>query len=116
MEPDVLKVQAPNTKKRKLMTMLVDTGAVGFHVYDKRRRLLTRGKETRDLPKRSAIDVGDGCRLLAEPLEEVASNDDDFIAGISFFSRHGAVLDYARHTITFLLDSQWRKVTMGTRD
>ena len=115
MEPDVLTVELSRRGKRKPMTMLMDTGAVNMHVSDKRRKLLTKSNKTRWLPKRVALHIGDGCCLHAEPLEEVASNDDDFISGISLLSKYNAVLDYARHTVTFQVGSQWRKVTMQTR-
>ena len=115
MEPDVFKVELAHRGKRKAMTMLMDTGAVDTHVSNKRRRLLTQGSKSRWLPKRVALHIGDGCCLRTEPLEEVASNDDDFITGIGLLCKYNAVLDYARHTVTFQVGSQWRKVAMQTR-
>ena len=115
MEPDVLRVKPALGGRTKPMTMLVDTGAVGIHVSERRRKLLLKSGTRRRLPRRVALDVGDGCSLHADPLEEVASNDDDFITGIALLGRYGAVLDYARHTLTFLVGSQWRKVTMQAR-
>ncbi|MPC63092.1 hypothetical protein E2C01_057186 [Portunus trituberculatus] len=115
MEPDVLKVKLLRRGKSKAMTLLMDTGAVGMYVSNKRSRLLTKAYKTRWLPKRVALHIGDSCCLRAEPLEEVASNDDDFISGIGLLGKYNAVLDYARHTVTFQVSSQWRKVVMQTR-
>ena len=114
MEPDVLAVRLAKSRKGKTMTMLVDTGAVGIHVSEKRQRLLIRGSKKRRLPNRVVLDIGDSCCLHAEPLKTVTSNDDDFITGIALLGKYNTVLDYSRHTLTFQMQSQWRKVTMQT--
>ena len=115
MKPDVLRVKLAHSRKRKTMTMLVDTGAVGIHVSGKRRKLLTQGSKMTMLPSRVVLDVGDGCCLHAEPLENVPADANDFIIGTSLLRKYNTVLDYHRYTLTFLIDSQWRKVTMETR-
>ena len=93
------------------MTMMVDTGAVGIYVSDRRRRLLTKCSKRRRLPQRVVLDIGDNCCLEAEPLEGVALDRYDFITGTALLGRYNAMLDYACHSLTFLVDSQWRKVT-----
>ena len=114
MEPDVLRVKLADSRKRKAMAMLVDTGAVGIYVSEKRRKLLTQGSKRDRLPKRVVLDVGDSCCLHARPLKIVPSNDHDFITGINLLGQYNTVLDYSSHTLTFQIGSKWRKMTMKT--
>uniref|UniRef100_A0A0P4VRM7 Peptidase A2 domain-containing protein n=1 Tax=Scylla olivacea TaxID=85551 RepID=A0A0P4VRM7_SCYOL len=112
---DVLRVETRHGEKRKAAAMLVDTGTYGLHVSKRHRRLLTEESGIPELPKRVALDIGDGCCLHAEPLEEVDQRHFDFIAGTDLLSKYNAVVNYARHTVTFQVGAQWRRATMMKR-
>lgn len=61
MEPDVLWVrQEGSAEGARPMTVLLDTGAQGFHVSERRRKLLLASREGRRPPKRVELDLGDG--------------------------------------------------------
>ena len=96
----------------KSMTMMVDTGASGIHVTERGRKLLNEGGEQNAIPKRVVLDVGDGCCLHAEPLEKCNFNKYDLITGVDLLGKYGAVLNYARRTLTFQVGSQWRVTTL----
>ena len=61
LESDLLKVKLAHSRKRKAMTMLVNTRAVGIYVSKKRRKLLTQNNEESKLPKSVVFDIGNGC-------------------------------------------------------
>ncbi|XP_050725494.1 uncharacterized protein LOC127003139 [Eriocheir sinensis] len=112
VEPDVLWVRQEGSEERaRPMTVLLDTGAQGFHVSERRRKLLLASREGCRPPKRVVLDLGDGWRVNTAPLKEVASNDHDFIMGVSLLCKYGAVLDHARHTLAFKTGSRWREVS-----
>ena len=114
VEPDVLWVRLKDGPARasRPMSVLVDTGAQGcLHVSDRRLKRLQRSGKRRSLPRRVEMDLGDGCRLKAAPLERVPFEGKDFIMGVSLLSKYGAVMDHARHTLTFQIGSQRREVS-----
>ena len=112
VEPDVLWVRPRQGKAwHQPMSVLVDTGAQGIHVSQRRRKLLLQSRKGRSLPKRVELDMGDDCCLNAAPLEDVDSNDQDFIMGISVLCKYRAVMDHGRHTLAFQVGPQWRQVT-----
>ena len=114
LEADVLNVRLADSRKRKTMTMLIDTGTDGIYVSEKRLNLLTEGSKNRTAPERVVLDIGDGYYLHAKPLQTVTSDDDDFIIGTTILAKYNTVMDYSCYTLTFQIGSNWRKVTMET--
>ena len=109
---DVLKARPARGWRRKAMTIMVDTGDICcMRVSQRRRKLLTKSGKRRTLPNSVVVNIGDGCRLHAHPLEETDSTLCDFIAGIGVLQAYGAILDYARHSLYVSVESQWRKMT-----
>ncbi len=62
-----------------------------------------------------ALDIGDGCCLHAEPLRGINQCRFDFITGTDLLTKYNAVVNYARHTVTFQVGEEWRRATMMKR-